>query len=202
MSPYNVANTPDGTLVAYSQGPNIAIVAPSDMEPWESEPVDRSVTSVVLSDDGATAVTGGMSGSLTVIDVKEQEIRASDSLPGEIRCLALAGDGRTLVAGCGDGMTGAAVIDIQTMKTLATLEPKNSNVWAVALTRDNKINLNRLVTSSQQISSESCEGLERLEFGPGLGGRRRAPSRRSSSLFQAARYDAAARQASSSFLSR
>jgi WD40 repeat protein len=138
VSAYNAAHTPEGALVAYSLGSKIAVTAPSDEKPWESETLGRSITSVVLSDDGSTAVAGGMSGSLSVIDVKARKTLSSERVPGEIRCLALAGDGRTLAFGCGDGMQGAGLIDIQTMTPLALLAPENSNVWAVALTKDSK----------------------------------------------------------------
>ncbi len=140
VSPYNQAHVPDGTVVAYSAGPKLGVIRPgAKEEEWTSEVVGRSLTSVAVSDDGSMAVAGGMSGALALFDLTKPEVKASAGIPGEIRCLALDGDGRTLAIGCGDGMTGAALLDLTSEDGLTRLETEHSNVWSVALTGDGKL---------------------------------------------------------------
>lgn len=137
VSPYSLAHTPDGEVVAYSMGAEIAVTTPKrEKKPWTSPSVGRSITSVVLTEDGKIAVTGGMSGAFAIINLEKRKVVFNDRIPGEIRCIALAG--RTLAVGCGDGMPGVAVIDAQTQTPLAVLEPESANVWGLAMTKDGK----------------------------------------------------------------
>ncbi|MBI3926359.1 MAG: WD40 repeat domain-containing protein [Armatimonadetes bacterium] len=140
VSPYNVAFTPDGKVVAYSVGDSIAVDHPAGKGTrWESPPLGRSVTSVVVSGDGKLAVGGCMNGAVTFVDLENRKIAGAQAVPGEVRCLALGSDGRTLAVGCGDGMTEVAVVDALAAELLGTVKPGYGNTWAVAISPDTQI---------------------------------------------------------------
>ena len=61
---------------------------------WQSPSVGRDVTAVVVSKDGKIAVFGSMGGSVFVVDMSTNEIVGRLGVPGEIRCISMAPDGR------------------------------------------------------------------------------------------------------------
>lgn len=139
VSPYTSFYSHQANLIAYSTGGGVSLVDPADVtNEWKSPTLGRSVTSVVVSDDKSWAVTGAMNGAVGVVSLGDKST-GQLRLPGEIRCVAIGGDNRTVAFGCGDGMSEVALIDLAASKLLGTVKPGYGNTWAVAITKDSKI---------------------------------------------------------------
>jgi WD40 repeat protein len=96
-----------------------------------------SVTAVVLSKDGKTAVSGSNDQTLRVWDVETgQERRTLEGRAGEVSTVALSADGKTAVSGSSDKTL--KVWDVEVGRERWTL--KGHSLWrtAVALSADGK----------------------------------------------------------------
>lgn len=104
---------------------------------WQSPSVGRDVTAAVVSSDGEVAAFGSMGGSIFVVDMASNEIVGRLGVPGEIRCMSMAPDGRHVAVGCGDLLSDVIVFNV-TSGPSAVAGIKYSNNWAVEFSPDGK----------------------------------------------------------------
>ncbi|MCA9797232.1 MAG: hypothetical protein KC910_35725 [Candidatus Eremiobacteraeota bacterium] len=139
VSPYSVCYSSGSDLLAFSNGQAATLLNPAhEDQAWDTPALGRSVTSLAISQDGKLLVSGSMDGFVGVVDIPSRKLLASDGVPGEIRCLALAPDNRTIAVGCGDGMTAVAILDADDLSPVGVVKPGLSNTWAVAISPDSK----------------------------------------------------------------
>ncbi|MGE0494268.1 MAG: WD40 repeat domain-containing protein [Vulcanimicrobiota bacterium] len=139
VSPYSVYYSSGSNLLAFSNGQAATVLDPAHEEQaWDTPALGRSVTSLAVSHDGKLLVSGSMDGYVSVVDIPSRQLLAADGVPGEIRCLTLASDNRTIAVGCGDGMSAVAILDAASLRPVGVVKPGLSNTWALAISPDGK----------------------------------------------------------------
>lgn len=94
------------------------------------------VTRVAVTPDGRQAVSAGFDGLRCWDLAGGKEILAFGEIKGSCWGLAIARDGRRVIAGCSD--RGARVFDLKTGKLVQQLVGHTGEVWAAALSADGK----------------------------------------------------------------
>ena len=116
-----------------------------------SEPV----TSVALSADGRTIISGSAEGTIKVWDLESGDcLRTLQGHSWRVSSIALSADGRTIVSGSGD--TTVKVWDLASGDCLRTLEGHSEPVTSVALAADGRT----VVSGSQDRSIKVWELME------------------------------------------
>lgn len=117
----------DGSVILWRRGA-------SEFTPTLLRTCDNQVTCVELTPDEGTAVVGTEHGAIWRFDLSTGESSLIARHPGTVRCLAIAGYGRTVVA-CG---VDVRVWSIATGECLLVHRPLNCEVMAVAWSADAK----------------------------------------------------------------
>jgi sterol desaturase/sphingolipid hydroxylase (fatty acid hydroxylase superfamily) len=122
----------------------------------------RTVTSVAMTADGQTVVTGGDDGLVKVWDGPSGQVKLT--LKGhslQVRGVAISGDGKTIVSSSYDQTV--KVWDAQTGRPRRTLEGHNGAVLCVALSGDGKT----IVSGGADMTArvwDAVSGAERFTF--------------------------------------
>ena len=138
-NPYNLRYNESKDLVFAALGSSAGLLDSKTGEVlWRTPSVGRDVTCVGISNDGQCGAFGSMGGSVFIVDFRSQEVVGRMMVPGEIRCMEFAPDGRHVAVGCGDHLSDIVILHVSTGPACKA-EIKYSNNWAVGFSPDGKL---------------------------------------------------------------